>query len=186
MRYIALLASIGVIATTAAGAQGSPTLPAPQAPLAPATKLEGFTPSAGTVVTIGFTTFGRVGAVSVDAREVKDPSGRAIRGVVVEVAESQYRVERAFIDADEIDELLRGIDALLEVRANPTSFTQFEVRYQTKGSLMLVAFNESGSSQIDYTVQAGRVTHASSFLSDNEFKRFRALLASADAKIKTP
>src|SRR5262245_65443573 len=78
----------------------------------PATKLEGFKPSAGSLVTFGYDELGQ-GLVSVDVRELRDSKGLIVRGLVVEVIENQYRTERSFVDADEIPELLKGIDALL-------------------------------------------------------------------------
>ena len=54
---------------------------------------------------------------------------------------AEYREERAFIDADEIPKLVKGIDALLDVSSNPTSFENFEVRYSTKGDLQITGFN---------------------------------------------
>ena len=66
------------------------------------------------------TNLGSVAGVSVDVREARDGKGSAVRGLLVEVTESQYRKERSFIDSDEISELLKGFDALLEVKANPT------------------------------------------------------------------
>ena len=54
---------------------------------------------------------------------------------------AEYREGRAFIDADEIPKLVKGIDALLDVSSNPTSFGNFEVRYSTKGDLQITGFN---------------------------------------------
>jgi hypothetical protein len=128
----------------------SPTLAQPAAPKAPATqapspppktKLEAFRPAAGSVLILGYDYLGSVGRVFVDVREFRDRMGRIARGLVVEVSESELRRERAFVDADEIPELLKGIDALLEVGANPTKFDNFEVRYTTRGDLQLTAYS---------------------------------------------
>jgi hypothetical protein len=101
-----------------------------------------------------------------------------VRGLIVDVTESEYRRERAFVDADEIVELLRGLDALLEVSSNPTTFTNFEVRYTTRGELEVTSFNNSRGS-IQYAVQAGRVTTAQAFLSKDALVRLRAMFAAA-------
>ena len=143
-------------------AQGAaPAIPPnTQPPLPPATELEGFKPTAGSLVTFGYNDLGRVGIlVSVDVRELRDARGVAARGLVVQVYQSQYREERSFVDADEIPELLKGIDALLDVRTNPTSFQNFEVRYTTRGEFQLTAYNSSDG-KIHYAVQAGRVVTA--------------------------
>ena len=108
-----------------------------------------------------------------------------MRGLVLEITESQYRTERAFVDADEMPELLRGVDALLEVKANPTGFKNFEVRYATKGDLLLIAFNDA-SGNVRYSVQAGRVTKASKFIDAGDMAKLRAIFAAAADRLKQP
>jgi hypothetical protein len=154
---------------------------APAAPLPPATRLEAFKPAAGTIVTFGYNELGRVGDVSVDVRELRSGSTN-VRGVVVEVTQSQYREERAFIDADELDELVRGIDALLEIRANPTSFEHFEVRYTTKGELQIVAFSNSRGG-VTYAVKAGRIVSAQTFVDEAAVRRLREMFVAAQQRL---
>jgi len=159
--------------------------PVTQQPLPPATKLEAFKPAAGTVVTIGYDELGRVGTISVDAREHRDARGGTVRGLVVDVRESEYRKERAFVDVDEIPELLKGIDALLAVMVNPTSFKNFEVRYTTRGDLQLTAFNTVRGDLL-YAVQAGRITKAQSFISKEDVQKLRAMFVTAQQKLGAP
>lgn len=155
-------------------------------PPPPATKLEAFKPAAGTVVTMGYDEIGKVRGISVDAREFRTAGGSSVRGLVVEVNESQYRTERSFVDADEVAELLRGIDALLEVKANPTSFENFEVRYTTKGELRLTAFNSPrNNNRISYSVEAGRVLKGQQFIDEAEMRKLREYFATAQEKLGT-
>jgi len=108
-----------------------------------------------------------------------------VRGLVVEVTESQYRKERSFVDADEIPELLKGFDALLEVKANPTSFKNFEVRYTTKGELQLTAFNSSNG-PVMYAVQTGRTLKAQRLgLGASDMQKLRGLFEAAAQKLAT-
>src|SRR5258708_27235071 len=155
-------------------AAGAAVPRAPATPPPPATKLEAFHTAAGSVIPLRYNQLGPVNyEVLVDAREVSDPRGAKVRGVVVTVLESQYVTERAFIDADELPELLRGIDALLAVKANPTRYENFEVRYTTKGELELSVF--SSGSKIQYAIQAGRVTTATARVNEEALQRFRAM-----------
>jgi|SRR5665213_736486 len=163
-------------AQTAAGAPAPPS-----APLPPATKLEAFKPAAGSIVTLGYNDLGETSGVAVDVRELRAVNGITVRGLLVDVTESQYSEERSFVDADEIPELLKGIDALLAVKVNPTTFDKFEVRYTTKGALELTAFN-SGR-EIKYAIQAGRTLHAQRFLDEGDMQKFRALVVSAEGKL---
>jgi hypothetical protein len=163
----------GTAAQAAAAAQAPP----------PATKIEGFRPAAGSVVTFGYDELGSVTGVSVDVRELRDAKGGGVRGLLVEVTESEYRKERSFVDADEIPELLKGFDALLEVKENPTTFKNFEVRYTTKGDLQLTAFNSSRGT-IMFAVQAGRTLKAQRVgLGVPEMQKLRGMFEAAQQKL---
>lgn len=170
----------GTAAPPAAG-QAAPAAPA----LPPATKLEGFQPAAGSVVTFGFDELGTVtfgGGVSVDARELRDARGGAARGLVVAVTQDQFRKESAFVDADEIPELIKGVDALLGVKTNPTQFTNFEVRYTTRGALQITTFSDS-KGQIRYGVRAGRTLTAMRILDANDLTKLRGMFEAALRKL---
>jgi hypothetical protein len=178
---------VGTVLSSVASAQNPPPPGAqtPAAPLPPATKLEAFKPAAGTVVTVAYNELGGILGVSVDAREIRDNRGNVVRGVVVEVTQSQYREERAFVDADEIPELLRGIDALLEVKSNPTTYQKFEVRYSTKGELQLTAFGTTGG-RTRYAIQAGRFTRAQAFTDEDGLRKLRAMFETAGQQLGAP
>jgi len=145
--------------------------------------MEAFQPAAGSVVTFGYDDLGSVRGVSIDVRELKDSRGADVRGLLVKVTENEYHKESAFVDADEIPELLKGFDALLAVNANPTQFKSFEVRYTTRGGLQLTAFNGFRDG-IAYAVQAGRITKAQALpLSADDMRKVRALFESAQQKL---
>jgi len=155
-----------------------------------ATKIEGFKPAVGSVMTLGYDELGSVGAIELEVREMRDSKGADVKGLLVRISESEYKKGQAFIDADEIPELLKGIDAILEVNTNPTSFKNFEVRYTTRGALQFTAFNNS-SGNISYAVQAGRVAEAQKFIDAADMRKLRAIfvvaqtkLAAAQAKLK--
>ncbi len=166
---VAFLVCFIVISSNTATAQAAATAQqAPAAPPPPATKLEANKPAAGSIVTFGYDDLSNVAGISVDARELRDSKNVPVRGLVVQVYQSQYREERSFVDVDEIPELLKAIDALLEVKSNPTSFRSFEVRYTTRGELRLTAYNSSAGA-IRFAVEAGRTLKASrSDLSDKD------------------
>jgi hypothetical protein len=167
------------VAQSAAVPASAAAQPAPP----PATKLEAFKPAAGSVVTFGYNELGKVGGASVDVRQMRAGAGTAVRGLVVQVTQGQYREERAFVDADEISELLRGIDALLEVTKNPTTFENFEVRYTTRGELRITAFSSRGGG-ISYSIEAGRITRASTFVDAKGIAQLRAIIVAAQDKLK--
>lgn len=149
----------------------------------PATRLEAFKPAAGTLVTVAYDELGQVSGISVDVREIRAERAGAVRGVVVQVRESQYREERSFVDADEVPELLRGIDALLDIGSNPTSFQNFEVQYTTKGELQITAFNDARGG-IRYAVRAGRAVSARTFVDAAELRRLRGMIEAAGQRLQ--
>lgn len=167
--------------TQEADSQAPASPPGQQQASAP-TKLEAFKPAAGTIVTVGYDELGAVKGISVDVRELR-AGATTVRGLVVQVTESQYRDERSFVDADEVAELIRGVDALLEVKGNPTSFKNFEVRYTTRGDLQLTAFNSADGS-LSYAVRAGRVAGAQRFITAADMQRLRGMLVAAQAKLR--
>lgn len=179
-----------IFATSIAAQSAAPAglLPATtaQPDLPPATKLEGFKPEAGSIVTFGYDELGKVSyVVSVDVREMRDTKGTSVRGLIVEIIESQYRTERSFVDADEIPELLKGLDALLEVKANPTQFKNFEVRYATRGELQLTTFNDS-KGKLQYAIRVGRLLGARrAGLDAADMLKLRGLFEAALQKLNT-
>ncbi len=146
----------------------------------PPTKLEGFEPTPGSIVTLGRDDLGNVKGVAVDVREMRETGQAPVRGVVVQVMDAH--MERSYIDADELPALLKGIAALLEVSTNPTQFQNFEVRYVTRGSLQITAFNRS--SQVLYTVQVGRLeTARKSGLTVTDMRQLQEFFATAAQKL---
>ena len=111
-----------------------------------------------------------------EVRELRGASGVSVRGLVVDVYQSQYRSERAFVDADEIPELLKGIAAIADVKTNPTRLESFEVDYETRGALEVSAY--SSSNQIKYAIQTGRtLTALDTGLDSVALEKFRAMIA---------
>jgi hypothetical protein len=176
-RLSAGLAILSLLLAARFGSAQSPAQPAAPVQSPPATKLEAFKPAAGTILTIGFNELGHVGGVEVDTRELRDGRGGVVRGVVVDVTESQYREERSFVDSDELPELIKGMDALLAVNSNPTSFQNFEVRYRTRGELEITAFSHRGS--VEYAVQAGRGLHSQVFTDAAGIRQLKAMFETA-------
>src|SRR6185503_459206 len=148
------------------------------------TRLEAFKPSAGSLVTLAYDDLGDInfGRVRADVREIRDSKGGVVRGVLVRVSDDQFHQEEAFVDPDEIPELLRGIDAILQTRTNPTSFRSFELRYSTRGELEVSAYNTDA--YVQYAIHAGRVTKATALnLNRDDIAKFRAMMVTATERL---
>lgn len=156
---------------------------------APATKLEAFSARTGIVLVKGYTTLGTVngmGSVSIDVREFRDASNpkSAQYGVAFEVKESG-RLERentSFIDEDEIDSLIRGLEYISKIDRSVTTFGNFEAQYKTKGDLSLVVFSGRGG-EISLAVSSGRIGRTQAFLKLSDVEQIRTLLGEAKKSI---
>lgn len=154
-------------------------------PLPPATQMEGFRAPIGAVVTVGYEVLGEVAGVSVDARELRASTGGRVRGVVVEVAEEKSPPQQSYVDVDELPDLLRGIDQLLNVTDNPTQFRNFEMHYATKGELELTA-SSSRNRGVVFSIEVGRLVKARrERLSAGELQQLRTLIEAASQKLAT-
>jgi hypothetical protein len=173
----------GSLAAQAAAGPQAPMVLGPPPP--PATLMEAFQYPVGTLFTVGYDDLGEVAGISVEVREMRDAGGGRVRGVVVEVVTSQSAREQSLVDADEIPELLKGFDAMLEIRANPTQFRSFETRYATKGELILSA-NSSRNRGVLYAVEVGRIVKARrGGLTGGEMHQLRVLFDAASQKLAT-
>jgi hypothetical protein len=156
----------------------------------PATRLEAFTARTGIVVVKGFTTVGVVGSslgsVKIDARELRDAANPKLReyGITIQV-KSSGRVERestSFVDADEIDSLIRGIDYIAKMDKTVSSLADFEAEYRTKGYFAITTFSSSRG-DIQVAVSSGRIGRTTAFLSLPELAQMRSVIEKAKATV---
>ncbi len=179
-----LLASIAIAMAGGIAAAQSNDSAQTQRPT-PATKLEAFSAKTGVVMIKGFTTIGRVrgtGIVSVDAREFRDASSpqTAQYGIAIEVKEAGRieREARSFIDADEIDSLVRGIDYVSKLSKSVTTLKDFEAEYRTRGDFAVTVFSDS-SGGLGVSVSSGRIGRTSVFLKVPDLEQLKMFILEA-------
>ena len=124
------------------------------------------------------------------AMEFTDPTTkRKIAGIVIEITAISLRgmsmivtgSDRSFIDYDEIDDLLKGIDYISKARKDVTKHDNFEVKYSTRGGFSATTFN-TGGEEIKASIDVGRL---SSHLNMNEFSEFRSFIEKAKSTIES-
>ena len=152
------------------------------------TQLEAFEKQTGAVIIKGFLTLGVVsgrGDISLDCMEITNVSA-GIRqfGIVIEVKEGGRleRSDRSFIDYDEIDSLVKGIDYISKVTSKATNLQDFEAIYKTKGDLTVVLFSSS-SGKTEAAVKSGYIGAVTAFISVDKLAELRALIMQAKQKL---
>jgi hypothetical protein len=124
----------------------------PAEPLEPRTKLEAVEWRYERVLIKGFSQIAVINArganIRVDAVELKesDSATRAI-GLAIALSESgdNPRENRSLVDYEEIDRLLKALDAISKVNESVTKLPGFEARYRTLGDLEINVFRQSRS-----------------------------------------
>jgi hypothetical protein len=158
-------------------------------PLEPRTKLEEVEWRYEKVLIKGFTQVatvsGRGADIRVDAVELKDAdSATRITGLTIslrETAENPHE-NRSLIDYDEIDRLLRGIDAIERVNESTTKLASFEARYRTLGDFEIVVFRQSRSGSA-VSVTSGTCDRVTAILTLDELDRLKAHIVEAKTRL---
>jgi hypothetical protein len=188
MRVSAALTMAIVLCAAPADAQTAAPAPAPVIlwpPPPPATALEAFRAAPGQILMTSYEDLGEVAGVFVEAREMRDTEGGRVRGVVVTITERQAEAQQAYIDAEELPALMKGFDALLTTTTNPNGeFRNFDMRYGTKGELVLTA-SSTRQRGVMYGVEVGRVLRSRRPLNGGEFQQLRTLVEAAQQKLAT-
>jgi hypothetical protein len=158
-------------------------------PTEPRTKLEAVEWRSERVLVKGFTQVAtlnlRGSEARIDAVELKDASDATrVMGIVIALRESgeNAKENRSLIDYDEIDPLLRALDAISKVNESTTKLASFEARYRTAGDLEINVFRQARSGTAA-TVTSGICDRATGYLTLDELDRLRAHLVEAKARL---
>lgn len=152
------------------------------------TKLEAFENQTGTVIIRGRSDIGKVsarGSVSVVCIEIIDVStGQRQMGIVFEVTEGgRYESsDNSFVDYDEIESLLNGIDYVSKVTPKSTKLSRFEATYKTKGDFSVVTFNKI-SANFEAAVSSGYAGSTSAYMTKAKLSELRSIIAKAKEKL---
>ncbi|MBU6391901.1 MAG: hypothetical protein KGJ87_01050 [Planctomycetota bacterium] len=175
------LLALSMLCAVQAGAQQSATVEKE-----PKTKLEAFQAQAGAVVIKGYSHIGKIteaGFVEITAMEFTGATtGKKQTGVAIDIKDPIIgNNNRSFIDYDEVDSLLKGIDYISKATADVTKVGQFEATYTTKGYFRSTTYSSSG--KIAASVSSGYIRPAQAFLSLQELGELRAMIAQAKQKL---
>jgi hypothetical protein len=155
--------------------------------------MERFASKPGVVIVKGYTVVGSVvgsydGTIEVDATDLWNPHDSVhTRGVVLDLATSTTLGTAAehhssFIDYDEIEPLLQGLDYIARADPSVTRLKNFEVSYRTLGDLIVTTFNDSRGRTMA-SVRSGEIGGVQVFLEAQRLEKLRTLIAAARATL---
>jgi hypothetical protein len=153
-----------------------------------ATKLEMFSNQTGVVLIRGFSRIGVIkgkGSVTVAVivfRAADNPK-TTVAGLSVTVKESDTagREKISYVDYDEIDALLKGIDSISKADRNSTPLAYFEAEYGTKGGLSV--FTYGGGSGIHLGVSSGACSKVTAHLEITDLNELKNLIQNGKTAI---
>ena len=154
------------------------------------TKLEAFQARTGVVIIRGFAAIGTLSGLYstsavVECKEFTDASsGRKEYGITIQVnstARSGIDTSTSYVDYDEIDSLIKGIDYISKIDSTVTQLSSFQADYRTKDDLSFSTF--SSGNEILFAVKSGRIGSVTSYFKTANIADLRKLLLDAKAKI---
>ena len=149
----------------------------------PKTKLEEFSARTGTVIIRGFEEIGSVyglynTSIKVEAKEfVGVSTGKKEYGITIEVKKEDGRYDKentSYIDYDEIESLIRGIDYIAKVDKSSTKLSNFQADYNTKGDFKISTF--STAQKIMVAVSSGHIGQVSAYYNLSSLTEIKTLI----------
>lgn len=158
--------------------------------LPPKTKLEAFQARTDVVIVRGYSRIGSAAgeegnSVRVETIELRDASDNSkVYGIMVEVREAgkPERSNTSFVDYDEIDPLLKGLEYLGKVDNSVTQLKGFEADYRTRGDLLFSAFSGRGNS-VTIAVSSGAIRPTTSFFRLEDLRAIMGLIIEAKKQL---
>jgi len=160
-------------------------------PAEPRTKLEAIEAGYEKVLIKGFTQIASLNVrgadIRVDAVEIKEAraGGERATGLIIVLREpgEPLRENRAFVDYQEIDRLIRALATVTSVNESVTKLVGFEARYRTLGDLEISAFRQSRISGTAASLSSGICDRVTALLTIDEMDRLRAHIVEAKTRL---
>ncbi|HEY5885754.1 MAG TPA: hypothetical protein VIT88_13770 [Pyrinomonadaceae bacterium] len=160
-------------------------------PFEPRTKLEAIEGGYERVLLKGFSQIATIrvrGAeIRIDAVELREnTSNTRVMGVTIAMREAdreRINENRALIDYEEIEPLLRALDSSAKVNETVTKLAGFEARYRTRGDFEVVVFRQGRTSGTAASVSTGICDRVTGLLTLDELEVLRAHIVEAKARL---
>lgn len=161
----------------------------------PKTRLEQFQAKTGSVIVKGFSDIGSAtgkyaAKITVISIEFTDASSGAKQfGITIEVQGSgeSPQKNRSYIDLDEIDSLLNGLEYISRIDKSATKLANFEATYRTKGDFSITTFSSiiGGRPGTMIAVDSGRFPKATAYFEVADLPKLRQLIQNAQATLQS-
>ncbi|NWO03854.1 hypothetical protein DFO83_104219 [Idiomarina loihiensis] len=154
------------------------------------TKIEQFSAKTGIVLIRGFHKIGNTQglyntSVNIEAKEFTNVTdGTKQYGITIEAFKENGQYDKdhtSFIDYDEIDSLVKGIEYISKVKASVTKLDDFQADYSTRGDLKISTF--SSGEQIMAAVTSGNIGAVAAYFNIDDLEKVKALIVKAKNKI---
>jgi len=155
------------------------------------TKLEQFSAKTGVVLIRGFHKIGSAQglyntSVNIESKEFTNVTdGTKQYGITIEAFKEDGRYDKkhtSFIDYDEIDSLVKGIEYISKVKPDVTKLEDFQADYKTKGDLKISTF--SSGSKVMAAVTSGNIGGVASYFNIEDLAKVKELILKAKTKIE--
>ncbi len=156
------------------------------------TKLEQFSAKTGVVLIRGFHKIGSAQglygtSVNIESKEFTNVTdGTKQYGITIEAFKEDGRYDKkhtSFIDYDEIDSLVKGIDYISKVKSDITKLEDFQADYKTKGDLKISTF--SSGNKVMAALTSGNIGGVTAYFNIEDLIKLKKLILQAKAKIES-
>lgn len=184
MKKVIVITSITLISISAFSQNLKDTIPQGK------TKLEQFSAKTGVVMIRGFHKIGTAQgiyntSVNIQSKEFTNVSdGTKQYGITIEAFQEDGRYDKqhtSFIDYDEIDSLIKGIEYISKVQTDVTKLEDFQADYTTKGDLKISTF--SSGDKIMAAVTSGNIGGVAAYFNIEDLAKVKDLIIEAKKKI---
>jgi len=159
----------------------------------PKTKLEQFQANTGSVIIMAYDDVaplqGQNGAaVYIQVREFTNAtSGDKQSGILIKVKQTSpiEHEENTYIDSDEIESLIKGVDYIAGITNGVTTLPGFQADYSTKGGLKISVFLNPKKKVIEACIASNNYYSSNAFFSLSDLTKFRKLLQSSLATLES-
>lgn len=153
-----------------------------------ATGLEEFSSMKGTVIIKGYSEIGSVtglnGVIEINSNEIINVNtGDKKYGIKFKVKTKgkRERDNRAYVDYEEIDSLIKGLEYISKIDKSATKLNSFEAKYNTLGHLNFTTF--SSARGILLAVSCGRIGKVDIYLKYSSINEIKELIKKAKQAI---